>query len=47
LQNNTTASGAQDMNNLSLEKGRSDFDRCHNVVTSVIWNTAYRHQWQG
>ena len=41
LQNNTTASGAQDMNNLALEKGRSDFDRRHNMVTSVIWNIDY------
>src|SRR5580704_13464818 len=29
------------MNNLSLEKGRTDFDRRHNFVSSVIWNLNY------
>lgn len=41
LQNNTTQGGAEDMNNLALEKGRSDFDRRNNMVASLIWNTDY------
>ena len=41
LHNNTTQGGAEDMNNLALEKGRSDFDRRHNMVTSLIWQVDY------
>jgi hypothetical protein len=41
LQNNTTQGLAQDFNNLSLEKGRGDFDRRHNFVTSFIWQLDY------
>lgn len=41
LQNNATNGGAQDYNNLREERGRSDFDRRHNSVTSFIWNTEY------
>ena len=41
LQNNTTNGGAQDMNNLADERARSDFDRRHNSVTSLIWQPDY------
>ena len=41
LQGSTTQGGAEDMNNLSLDKGRSDFDRRHNFVTSFIWQIDY------
>jgi hypothetical protein len=41
LQNNTTQGLAQDFNNLALEKGRGDFDRRHNFVTSLIWQMDY------
>ena len=41
LQNNTTQGLAQDFNNLSLEKGRADFDRRNNFVTSFIWQMDY------
>ena len=41
LQNNTTNGGAEDYNNLSLERGRSDFDRRHNFTASLIWNIDY------
>ena len=41
LQNNTTQGGVEDMRNLALDRGRTDFDRRHNFVTSFIWNTNY------
>jgi hypothetical protein len=41
LTNNTTQGLAQDFNNLSLERGRSDFDRRNNFVTSFIWQMDY------
>ena len=41
LQNNTTNGGAQNFRNLSEDRGRSDFDRHHNSVTSLIWNSSY------
>jgi Carboxypeptidase regulatory-like domain/TonB dependent receptor len=41
LENNTTNGGAQDYRNLSLERARSDFDRRHVMVTSLIWNMNY------
>lgn len=41
LDNNTTAGGAEDMRNLSIERGRSDFDRHHNSVTSLLWRLDY------
>ncbi len=41
LQNNTLLGGAQDYRNLAEEKGRSDFDRRHNTVTSLIWTADY------
>ncbi|HLJ18328.1 MAG TPA: TonB-dependent receptor [Bryobacteraceae bacterium] len=43
LDNSTTAGGAEDMNNLALEKGLSDFGRRHNFVTSIIWTIDYVH----
>jgi outer membrane receptor protein involved in Fe transport len=41
LQNNTVTGGAQDFRNLAEERGRSDFDRRHNIVTSFIWQPDY------
>jgi outer membrane receptor protein involved in Fe transport len=41
LQNNTTTGGVEDMRNLALDRGRTDFDRRHNFVSSLIWNTNY------
>jgi hypothetical protein len=41
LENNTTMGGAEDMRNLSLDRGRSDFDRRHVSVTSIIWDLSY------
>jgi hypothetical protein len=41
LQNNTTNGSAQNFNNLSEERGRTDFDRRHNFVTSLIWQIDY------
>lgn len=41
LQNNTVTGGAQDFRNLAEERGRSDFDRRHNMVTSFIWQPDY------
>jgi outer membrane receptor protein involved in Fe transport len=41
VQNSTTGGGAEDYTNLALEKGRSDFDRRHNSVTSLIWQVNY------
>lgn len=41
MDNNTTQGLAQDFSNLSLEKGRSDFDRRHNFVASLIWQMDY------
>lgn len=41
LQNETTDGSAQDMNNLRLEKARSNLDRRHNFVFSGIWEINY------
>jgi hypothetical protein len=41
LQNDTTAGGAEDMRNLRLERGRTDNDRKHNFVMSLIWQLNY------
>ncbi|MFB3828816.1 MAG: carboxypeptidase regulatory-like domain-containing protein [Bryobacteraceae bacterium] len=41
MQNDTTAGGAQNMNNLAAERGRTDNDRRHNVVASVVWQIQY------
>ncbi len=45
VQNNTTGGGAEDYKNLSLEKGRSDFDRRHNSVSSLLWQPDYFDTW--
>jgi hypothetical protein len=37
----STSGGAQDSNNLALERGRSDYDQRHNFVTALIWNVSY------
>jgi hypothetical protein len=37
----STNGGAQDFNNLALERGRSDYDQRHNFVGSLIWNINY------
>jgi hypothetical protein len=41
MQNDTTAGGAEDMRNLRLERGRTDNDRRHNFVLSLIWQLNY------
>jgi hypothetical protein len=41
LENNTVNGGAQDYRNLSEERARSDFDRHHVMVASLIWNMDY------
>ena len=41
LQNNTVNGGAQDFRNLAEDRGRADFDRRHNSVTSFIWQPDY------
>lgn len=41
MQNDTTSGGAQNMNNLSAERGRTDNDRRHNFVASIVWQTNY------
>jgi hypothetical protein len=44
LDNNTVNGGAEDYRNLALDRGRSDNDRRHVAVGSVIWNLDYlRH----
>lgn len=40
-QENTNAGGAEDFNNLNLDRGPTDYDRRHNSVTSVIWKLDY------
>jgi hypothetical protein len=41
MQNDTTSGGAQNMNNLAAEKGRTDNDRRHNMVMSAVWMIDY------
>jgi hypothetical protein len=41
LENNTTNGGAQDYRNLSEDRARSDFDRRHVMVASLIWDMSY------
>ncbi|MGI8741426.1 MAG: TonB-dependent receptor domain-containing protein [Bryobacteraceae bacterium] len=41
LQNSTTSGGAQDFNNLSEERGRTDYDVRHRFVSSLIWQANY------
>ena len=41
MQNDTTSGGAQNMNNLAAEKGRTDNDRRHNMVLSGVWQVDY------
>jgi hypothetical protein len=43
MQNDTTAGGAQNMNNLAAERGRTDNDRRHNMVATVVWQIDYFH----
>ena len=43
LDNNTTNGSALDMNNLALDRGRSDFDRRNVSVVSLIWTPNYFH----
>lgn len=42
-QNQTTEGGAQNQNNLRNERGRTDNDRTHNAVASVVWDLNYAH----
>ncbi len=41
LENNTLIGNVEDFHNLALDRGRSDFDRRHSSVTSVIWDMSY------
>jgi hypothetical protein len=41
LENNTLLGNVEDMRNISLDRGRSDFDRRNSSVTSVIWDMSY------
>jgi hypothetical protein len=41
LDNNTVNGGAEDFRNLALDRGRSDNDRRHSAVGSIIWNISY------
>jgi hypothetical protein len=41
LENNTVNGGVEDFRNIALDRGRSDFDRRHVSVTSVIWDMSY------
>ncbi|HLK69653.1 MAG TPA: carboxypeptidase regulatory-like domain-containing protein [Bryobacteraceae bacterium] len=41
LDNNTTNGSAEDYHNLALDRGRSDNDRRHVMVTSLIWDMDY------
>ena len=41
LENNTLLGGVEDFHNLSLDRGRSDFDRRNSSVTSIIWDMSY------
>ncbi len=43
LDNNTTNGSAEDMNNLRLDRGRSDYDRRHVSTWSIIWTPNYFH----
>ena len=43
LDNNTVNGGAEDYRNLTLDRGRSDNDRRHVAVGSIIWNIDYFH----
>jgi len=40
-QASTDAGGAENFNNIALDRGPTDFDRRHNSVTSVIWQINY------
>ena len=37
----STSGGAEDANNLALERGRSDYDQRHNFVAALIWDMSY------
>jgi hypothetical protein len=41
MQNDTTSGGVEDFNNLALERARTDNDRRHNMVASLVWQTDY------
>ena len=41
LENNTLIGLVEDFHNIALDRGRSDFDRRHSSVTSVIWDMSY------
>lgn len=41
LDNNTTQGGAEDMTNLRLERGPSDFDLRQQFVTALVWQSNY------
>lgn len=41
MQNDTISGGAQNMNNLRAERSRTENDRRHNFVASMVWQTNY------
>jgi len=41
LENNTVIGGVEDFHNIALDRGRSDFDRRHSSVSSIIWDISY------
>jgi hypothetical protein len=41
MQNDTTSGGVEDFSNLALERGRTDNDRRHNAVISLVWQSNY------
>jgi hypothetical protein len=45
LDNNTVNGGAEDYRNLALDRGRSDNDRRHVAVGSLVWNLDYFGKW--
>jgi len=46
LQNNTTQGLAENFRNLSLERGRADFDARHHFVASFLWQMDYFNKLQ-
>jgi hypothetical protein len=43
LENNTVIGGVEDFHNIGLDRGRSDYDRRHSSVSSIIWDISYMH----
>jgi hypothetical protein len=41
LQNNTTQGSVEDFHNMALDRGLTDYNRKHSLVSSVIWTSNY------